>query len=312
MVLAGGAGLGLHALTGRYDRSVLKEPLLDQTARRPHAAITGPLTYLLVGSDQRTAQPDTDARSDTIIIAHVPASLDRAYLISIPRDLLVEIPPGGDWAGGSDKVNAAFDYGGGGQGGARLLSAALSHLTGVRFDGAALIDFSGFRRVIDLLGGIRMCVDTPVRSIHTGTTFAAGCQQMTGDRALDYARQRYDLPNGDFDRQRHQQQLLRAILERISPTDLVTNPVRFDQVIRAIGSTFTVDTNGVQLEDLIFGLRGVRSDRLVGVQLPSHPEMIDETSYVLPDPEADGLYRALTGNTLDAWVTANPRWVNRL
>ena len=100
------------------------------------------------------------------------------------------------------------------QAGARLLSATLHRLTGIRFDGAALIDFSGFRKVIDLLGGVQMCVDTEVRSIHTDRVFPPGCQQMDGAQALDYVRQRYDLPGGDYDRQRHQQQLLRAMLDR--------------------------------------------------------------------------------------------------
>lgn len=285
VLLAGSAGVGMHVLTERYDRSVSKENLLDPAARHPHVVLTGPLTYLLIGSDQRAPGNDADARSDTIIVAHIPATLDRAFLISIPRDLLVDIPPNGGYPGGSDKVNAAFEGGGGGHGGARLLSATLSQLTGVRFDGAALIDFSGFRQVIDLLGGVRMCVDTPVRSIHTGTAFAAGCQTMTGDRALDYARQRYDLPNGDYDRQRHQQQLLRSILESVSPADMITNPVRFDQVVRAVGSAFVVDTNGVQLEDLIFGLRGIRADALVGIQLPSHPEVIKRVARPGPLPD---------------------------
>ncbi|ASW58093.1 transcriptional regulator [Plantactinospora sp. KBS50] len=289
-----------------------KESLLDPAARRGRAAVTGPLNYLLIGSDQRPSQSAGEARSDTIIIVHIPAGLDRAYLISVPRDLLVEIPPGGAYAGGNDKVNAAFQFGGGGEGGAQLLSATLSRLTGAQFDGAAMIDFSGFERVIDLVGGVRMCVDTPIRSIHTGAHFEVGCQRMGGAQALDYARQRYDLPHGDYDRQRHQQQLLRAIMDRVAPTDLMSNPIKLDQVIRAIGSALTVDTNGAQLEDVVFALRGMHSSSMAGIQLPSHPETIDETSYDLMDPESDGLFQALRGDDLDNWSRANPRWVNQL
>jgi LCP family protein required for cell wall assembly len=306
------SGFGMRALTDRYDHSVAKETLLDPSVRGDRANATGPLNYLLIGSDQRPSQPSDDARSDTIIVVHVPASMDRAYLISIPRDLLVDIPADGSYAGGNDKVNAAFQYGGGGPGGAQLLSVTLSRLTGLRFDGAALVDFSGFERVIDLVGGVRMCVDTPVRSIHTGTSFAAGCQRMTGARALDYARQRYDLPHGDYDRQRHQQQLLRAIMDRMAPSDLMSNPIKLDQVIRAVGSALTVDTNGAPLEDLVFAMRGIHSSTLVGIQLPSHPETIDEISYDLRDPDSDGLFQALRAGDLDGWVRANSRWVNQL
>jgi LCP family protein required for cell wall assembly len=315
VLISGIGGVGLRVLASRYDNAVIKELLLDPTARQERGDISGPLNYLLVGSDERVnAAPGTDQRSDTIMIAHLPAGLDRAYLISVPRDLLVDIPPApaGGWPGGADKINAAFQYGGGGQGGTRLLSATLSRLTGIRFDGAALVNFAGFQRAIDLLGGVRICVDTEVRSIHTRAVFTPGCHEMTGAQALDFARQRYDLPNGDFDRQRHQQQVLRAMMEKATTTDMLRNPLRLDQVIRAIGSSFTVDTNGMALDDLVFGMRRMRADQLRGIQLPSHADTIDEVSYVLMDESANSLFASVRNADLDDWVRANPRWVNRL
>ena len=256
----------------------------------------------------------SDQRADTILIVHIPAGLNRAYLISVPRDLLVEIPPSptAAYGGGSDKINSAFHFGGGGQPGARLLSATLAQVTGLRFDGAALIDFSGFRKVIDLLGGVRMCVDTPVQSIHTNTFFTPGCQEMDGARALDYARQRYDLPAGDFDRQRHQQQLLRAIMDKASTSELRSNPIKLDQVIRAVGASLTVDTNGLATQEMVFGLRGLRPDAMKGIQVPSRSEMIGDTSYVVLDESAAGLFQSLQGPDLDGWAQANPEWVNQL
>jgi LCP family protein required for cell wall assembly len=242
----------------------------------------------------------------------VSPGLDQAYLVSIPRDLLVAIPAAPGYPGGPDKINAAFQYGGGGQGGTRLLSATLSQLTGIRFDGAALIDFSGFQRVIDLLGGVRMCVQTPVRSIHTGAVYERGCQEMTGAQALDYARQRYDLPGGDYDRQRHQQQLLRAILDKATNSRVLSNPVKVDRLIRAVGSSFTVDTNGMPLEDLVLALREMPREALRGVQLPSHPYEADGLSYVRLDPAATDLFRCLSGSGVDAWAQANSKWVHRL
>jgi LCP family protein required for cell wall assembly len=312
LALAIVSGVGLWSLTDRYDNSVAKEQLLDPAARRERATVSGPLNYLLVGSDRRASSPTGEERSDTIMVVHIPAGLDRAYLVSVPRDLLVAIPPvpGTGYAGGSDKINAAFQHGGGDQGGTRLLSATLTRLTGLRFDGAALIDFSGFRSVIDLLGGVRMCVDTQVRSIHTNTLFTPGCHQMSGAQALDYARQRYDLPGGDYDRQRHQQQLLRAMADKIASSELAGNPAKLDQVLRGLGSSLTVDTNGLPLEDLVLALRDLRSNTLFGVQVPSYPEIIDETSYVLLDPAASDLFRSLRDDEVDAWARANPRWVN--
>ena len=313
LLLAVAGVVGMKALTSRYDRTVSREQLLAPDARNSRTDLSRGLNYLLVGSDRRAGSGAPDQRSDTILMVHVPPGMRQAYLISIPRDLLVAIPPAGNgYRGGQDKINAAYDHGGGGEGGTRLLSATLSRLTGVRFDGAALVDFTGFRQVIDLLGGVRMCVDTQVRSIHTKTLFTPGCQQMDGARALDYARQRYDLPNGDYDRQRHQQQLLRAMLDRAGQTDLRGDPVKLDRVLRAVGGSLTVDTNGLPLDDLVFALRSLPSDALHGVQVPSYPQTIDQVSYVVLDNGGGGLFDAVRGKRVADWVQANPRWVNRL
>ncbi|SCG50745.1 transcriptional attenuator, LytR family [Micromonospora inositola] len=312
LLLATLAVAGLHWLTNRYDRAVVKEELLDPAARQRRTDLSRALNYLLVGSDHRSGASAEDQRSDTILIVHVPAGMRQAYLISIPRDLLVAIPPAAGNGGSQDKINAAYEHGGGGQAGARLLSATLTRLTGIRFDGAALVDFSGFKEVIDLLGGIRMCVDTQVRSIHTQTLFTPGCQQMNGARTLDYVRQRYGLPGGDYDRQRHQQQMLRAVLDKAGETHLRSDPVKLDQVLRAVGGSLTVDTNGVPLEDLLLAFRSLPADALQGVQVPSYPQTIDEVSYVVLDNGGNGLFDAVRGTRLPEWVGANPRWVNRL
>nr|WP_236647071.1 LCP family protein [Micromonospora acroterricola] len=306
------AVVGLKTLSHRYDRTVAREQLLDPGARNDRTDLDGSLNYLLVGSDRRAGHSGPDQRSDTILIVHVPPGRREAYLVSIPRDLLVAIPPTSGFGGGQDKINAAYEHGGGGQAGTRLLSATLNRLTGIRFDGAALIDFNGFRKVIDLLGGVQMCVDTEVRSIHTNRVFPTGCQQMDGAQALDYVRQRYDLPGGDYDRQRHQQQLLRAMLDRAGQADLRSNPVKLDQVLRAVGGSLTVDTNGVPLEDLLLALRALPADGLRGVQLPSSPQIIDEVSYVVLDNGGNGLFEAVRGTRVPAWAQANPRWVTRL
>ncbi|MGN9812333.1 LCP family protein [Micromonospora sp. BQ11] len=312
VLLAGLAVVGLRVLQDRYDRVVVEEQLLDPDARRDRTDPDGPLNYLLVGTDRWQSGSAEDRRADSILIVHVPAGGREAFLVSIPRDLLVPIPARTGYGGGQDKINAAYEHGGGGMGGTRLLSATLSRLTGIRFDGAALVDFSGFRKVIDLLGGVRMCVDTEVRSVHTDRVFSPGCRQMDGGEALDYVRQRYDLPNGDYDRQTHQQQLLRAMLDRAGQTSLTTNPVKLDQLIRAVGNSLTVDTNGVPLEDLLLALRDLPSDALRGVRVPSYPQTIGQVSYVVLENGGGGLFAAVRGTRMPEWARANPRWINQL
>lgn len=323
-------------LVSRYESSVKKETLLSDEARvvaEPGEApdrLVGPLNYLLLGSDIRSDSPEDGQRSDTIIIAHIPASLDRVYLISVPRDLRVHIPafqPTG-FHGSREKVNAAFQYGGGGNGGVQLMSSTLSELLGIKFDGAVVVDFTGFQSVVKALDGVEMCIDHRVESEHMGfdkngkylhphdggtpVVYEPGCRMLNDWEALDYVRQRYSLPDGDYGRQRHQQQFLQAILVRAREKGLATNPVELDRLIRAVAGTLTVDTNGVPLKDLVFGLRDIGSNAITGITIPSEPAWIGNTSYVVAFDEAAQLYEALANDTMEDWLATNAQWVNQL
>jgi LCP family protein required for cell wall assembly len=303
---ATGSIIGLKVLVYRYEGAVHQAALLDPAARaRPvgtgrFSTVTGPLNVLLLGAD--AAGPGGGQRSDTIILMHIPAAMDRAYLISIPRDLRVGVPGHSDPV---EKINATYQ-----RGGPQLLSRTLTRLTGVRFDAAGIVDFAGFTRLVGLLGGVNLCVDQPTRSVHTGTLYRPGCQHLSSNQALDYVRQREDLPGGDFDRQRHQQQLLTALLRQARPDRMATDPLKLDRVVRAAGSALTVDTNGAALDRLAFALRRVRSGALVGIRLPAYPTKIDGIDYVLPDPAATGLYRAIARDSVGQWAAANRSWVN--
>lgn len=313
VLLVGGGFVGGRMLLHRLESSFSHDVLLDPSAREASwHRLTGPLNYLLIGSDLRADNPDAGQRSDSIVIVQVDRTMTRAQLISIPRDLMVDIPkfPRADFGGSEDKINSAFSYGGGGSGGVQLLSATLHRLTGVTFDGAAVIDFGGFKQVIDQLGGIKLCVDTEVTSIHTGYVFRPGCHQMTGAQALDYSRQRYGLPDGDYDRQRHQQQLIKAIFNRAIDRGITHNPFVLDQFIRAVGQSLTVDTGEASLTDLLLALRGLRPDRLTGIRVPSYPTEDGDISYVRLDDESDSLFDALRDGDLGAWAAAHPQWVN--
>ncbi|MEV4416986.1 LCP family protein [Catellatospora sp. NPDC049609] len=319
MLLAGGALVGGRALVDRYESSVGRDVLLDPSARdlTDHVGwrrLSGPLNYLLIGSDLRAANPDAGQRSDSILVVQVDRDLQHAYVISIPRDLRVELPQPGAPLGGTrqQRINAAFQLGGGGSGGVQLLSATLTGLTGMRFDGAAVVDFGGFKQVIDSLGGVTMCVDTEIRSIHTKRLFPVGCRVMNGAEALDYSRQRYGLPDGDYDRQRHQQQLLKAILTKALESGVTRNPIKLDQFIRGIGRSLTVDTGEATLTDLVVALRNIRPESLTGVRVPSRPQNIGGVSYVLLEPAADSLFQALRDADLASWVRAHPEWVNAI
>jgi LCP family protein required for cell wall assembly len=346
LVAASAAVVTTKVLAHRYDAAVKKGSLIAPDARaggggdQPHSRLTGPLNYLLIGSDARADDPTAGQRSDTIIIVHVPATMDRAYLISVPRDLRVQIPPfpATGFQGSREKINAAFEYGHGGEGGVQLLSTTLYKLTGIGFDGAAVVDFGGFEKVIAQLGGVDMCIDERTESYHIGhdkdgkflapwsgadgesrnpdstpEVYEPGCRRLAAWQALDYSRQRKSIPDGDYGRQRHQQQLLKAMFDEARRQGLATSPRKIDSLIRSVGASLTVDTGGVPLSDLVYALRGVNPGDLVGVRVPSEPQDIGGISYVLPhEDEASTLYEAIRQDNLDTWVQESTNWVNGL
>ncbi len=343
VLLAGGSITAQRILSNRYDKSVHHDKLLDPVARAtpppPHSSLQGPLNYLLIGSDARVWAPANGQRSDTVIILHIPVSLDRAYLISIPRDLRVDIPPypPTDFRGARGvKINGAFQYGGGGRGGAQLLSATLTNLTGVRFDGAAIIDFDGFKQVVEMLGGVTMCIDERTESQHVGYdkdgnflapwrgdegqirvhestpyVYEVGCRHLKAWEALDYVRQRKSIPDGDWGRERHQQQFLRAILDEAIRQNVVTDPIKLDAFLRAVGSSLTVDTGEVPLDELVYGLRSIRPSSLVGLRVPGVDQYVNGYAYVLQTELADSLYAAIRDDTLEQWTATNASYVNQ-
>jgi LCP family protein required for cell wall assembly len=334
-VLASGSLIGAgKVLANRYDSSVKRDTLLAEGARadvpqRSTTRIVGPLNYLLLGSDLRPGD-DTTQRTDTMIVAHVPASLDKVYLVSIPRDLRVQIPafPATAFTGSYEKINGAYEHGGYGAGGVQLLSATLADLIGIRFDGAAMVDFLGFQDVVKALGGVEMCVEQRVVSAHLARlpsgelvnpreggapiVYEPGCREFNHWQALDYVRQRYSLPDGDYGRMRHQQQFLQALLRKARAEGITTNPLQLDQLIRAVAGTLTVDTGGTSLETLMFGLRDIRPSNIVGVQVPSEPTIVGGISYIYPLEASTTLFKAMVDDTVDDWVAANPTWVNTL
>ncbi|MDG4775071.1 LCP family protein [Solwaraspora sp. WMMD792] len=343
MATSATAVVGGKLLIDRYTSRIQQQDLLAGAAKVPQEqggeALDGPITMLLLGVDERGSRPG-EMRSDTIIILHVPATHDQAYLVSVPRDTWVEAPafePSG-YPGGESKITDVFRAGSrngvGRSGGAQLVALTLNDLTGIEFDGAAIIDFGGFRDVIDALGGVRICVDQRVKSQHMRLvdgepTWLAearevgggeelwheeGCKRMAGWEALDYSRQRYGLPNGDYDRQRHQRQLLKAMVQEASSTGVLTNPAKIDRVITAAGKAFVLDTGGVPIADFVFTLRGITSNDLIMVKTNGgefNPAGFSSTAAERLTPESLEMFDAVRTGTLDDYLLANPDAVQR-
>ncbi|MGI5239564.1 LCP family protein [Dactylosporangium sp. CA-139066] len=312
-LLAGGVLAGKEALFSYATRGVEQQNLLGdggkQAAQRGHVDVTGAKNILLIGIDAHPGQdPKELVRADSIIILHIPASHDQAYLISIPRDTWVKIPEYNNgakrWEGGYDKINGAYAWGGDGLTGTNqrahaveLLALTIKSLWGITFDGAAIVDFTGFQQVVEVLGGVDMYVDEETTSIHIGhdangetkvpfrqytradggqglspipgvtpVVYHVGYQHLEPWQALDYVRQRELLPNSDYDRQRHQQQFLKAVFKKMLSRDVLTNPAQLNQVLQVVGKAMTIDSGGIDIEDWLYAMRGIGGDDLLTIK----------------------------------------------
>jgi LCP family protein required for cell wall assembly len=355
MVLSGGTIVGAKALISQATSDITQTTLLEgggAAGDRPGGNdVDGPINMLLVGIDER---PNTSAQSavlsDTIIILHIPASHDQAYLVSIPRDWRVEIPAyeKADYRGGTAKINSAFSEGHQGEGselerrarGVDLLARTLHEATGITFNGAAIIDFSGFEAVVRELGGVNMCVTERATSIHLAEdskghvrrtwydeskgriqgllpdehalVHEPGCRRMTAALALDYARIRKSLKNGDYGRQSNQQQLIKAIAKEATSKGVLTNPIKLNSVIKTAGKAFVLDTQGVPIEDFIFTLRGVTANDLVTIRTNAgkvNPVELNGVEYEQLTPDSLEMLTAVRDGKLPEFLLSHPDFV---
>ncbi|MCW2582330.1 MAG: Cell envelope-related transcriptional attenuator [Klenkia sp.] len=212
-----------------------------------------PATFLLVGSDTRADIAGgelPDARSDAIMIARLSGDRQHVQVVSIPRDSWVDIP-----GYGMNKINAAYSFGG-----PALLVQTVEHLTGVRIDHYAAISFEGLISMTDALGGVD--VEVAATTSWGPYTFTQGMNHLNGDQARWYVGQRYDLPGGDFDRVRRQQNYLRSMFTKLFQQGTFSSAGQLDGVLLAVTSSIAVDDslgNGTLLS-LALSARGVTPD----------------------------------------------------
>jgi polyisoprenyl-teichoic acid--peptidoglycan teichoic acid transferase len=348
MVVSGGVLVTSQVLIARYTGAVKTQNLFGDEAAAATAKksdIKGPLNLLLVGIDPRDA--NTAPLSDSIIVVHVPEGLDQAYLFSVPRDLLVDIPPfpKTGFQGGTAKINAAMSYGSSvGNGkhdvaqGFDLLAKTVGRLTGIkRFDAGAIINFGGFKQIVDAMGGVTMTIDEDVKSEHLQpdgkprpryascasnqcahpyygpqATYKKGTYHLEGWQALDYVRQRYGLKNSDYDRQRHQQQFVKAMADQALSKDVVTNPIKLDKVLRAAGKSLIFDGGGHSVVDWGLALKNIRSQNMTLIKLPGH-SVFEGRAYKgeALDDSAQAFFASVNDGTVAAFMVNHPSFLNK-
>jgi LCP family protein required for cell wall assembly len=346
VVVGGGTLVGSQLLLEHYSSGVTHPGGLGSAAATG-TSIEGPINLLLVGIDERANDPQGGARGDSVIIAHVPATHDAVYLVSIPRDSRVKIPADRKtrYSGGTGKINAAFQFGfqnnGGRDGGLELLAETVSNLAGgLKFNGAAIVNFEGFRALVSAIGGVHMCVDEKTTSIHVGwntktgkegvpyninsdgtpgrikpnmraQVYEVGCRDFADWEALDYVRQRDLLANGDADygRQRHQQQFIKAMLTKTMSTGVISNPFKVNAVLSSVGKAVSFYNNNVSVADWIFTLKDITPSKMVTLKTNGgtfHSETINGQSFEVLDDNSKQLLTSISSDNLATYVQAHP------
>ncbi|GAA4214190.1 LCP family protein [Actinocatenispora rupis] len=320
-VASGGTYAGTVAVADHVNNAVSQDDLLGDGAGSRHgSAVTGPVDVLLAGSDLRKSWKagGEKPRTDTIMWLHIPASHDQAYLLSIPRDLEVNIPLNKRTGQGgyATKINAAFTFGmkdvNDVKGGMQNLHTTLKELTGENFSMAAMVNWDGFKAITAELGGVTLCVDKTFTSTQPslgGHTFEKGCRHYDADMALALVRERYAYTDSDYSRQRMQQQFIKQILKQATSKGTLSDPTKMDRVLKAAGKALTMDLNGYTVVDLALAMRKITSDKITTLQV-AHQSLGDGNES-LQQPVDDQLFKAMRNDDMDNFLLSHPELVSK-
>jgi LCP family protein required for cell wall assembly len=265
-----------------------------------------PMNILLLGSDTREGQTEvlgqTPGLSDTTILLHLSADRSRAYGVSIPRDLIVSRPdckgPDGKMIAGADVAqwNEAYALGG-----EACTIAQFERMSKLRVNHFVVIDFTGFKDMVDALGGVPVCVPEEVNDPIGKIYLPAGSYEVTGNQALNYVRVRHEISdNGDIGRMKRQQTFLAAMVNKAVSAGTLFNPPRLIKFLNAGTKSLTTDPGLAKLTDLFQLAQEVRGIGLGKVQFLTVPIMAYEPdpNRLALGPDADQLWEQLRNDAV--------------
>ncbi|MGH2830296.1 MAG: LCP family protein [Actinomycetota bacterium] len=299
MLLAGGAA----AYVWKYVNDKIGEAGDSSIKTDPIPPIKGPLNILVLGSDARDVVEGGDRRlrqykgttsegqrSDTLMLIHI-ARDGGAVGLSFPRDLRVRIPGKEGW----HKINAAYN------GGPNLVIETVKSVTGLPINHYVEVNYSSFRRIVDAIGGLKLCVGRAYADAESGLYVKkAGCYTFDGSKSLSFVRMRKSDPEGDFGRIKRQQMFIRELMKRVKDVGFLVDFRRVMRLADAVAQGLRTDKN------MSLGTMRAIANRLAGYTqssvdfrtVPSYPTIIGNTSYVLmKDAEAQQLFAAIKNGT---------------
>ncbi|MEV6163003.1 LCP family protein [Streptomyces sp. NPDC052052] len=320
LVVLASAGLGwwlYRKLDGniRADTSAAAE-LRAYERERPASVVRRAQNILLIGSDSRAGDnreygrdDGGSQRSDTTILLHLAADRKSVTAISLPRDLMVEIPVCHRADGTTTKkqfaqFNWAFSFGG-----TACTTRTVEKLTGIRIDHQMVIDFNGFKDMVDAVHGVEVCLKEPVDDADAHLKLPAGRHKLNGEQALGFVRARKSIGDGsDTERMDRQQQFLGALVNKVQSNGVLLNPTRLYPVLDAATKALTTDPGLASLRDLyrlVRELREVPTDQVQFLTVPRQPYAADPNRDELLQPDAERLFKRLREDAPVAVVPAD-------
>ncbi|WP_439423203.1 LCP family protein [Saccharothrix sp. HUAS TT10] len=284
----------------------------------------GDENFLIVGSDTRAGAKPQDgvgdegaepgARSDVLMLAHVPADRKRMVIVSVPRDLLITRPDCEGWdpttgeytgeqfAREADvKANEPYAVGG-----PRCVSKFMTELTGLEINHFISVDFNGFKGMVDAIGTVPVCVPKPMEDDELGVIFdKAGRYEINGDKALDFVRARKveGETKTDFDRVGRQQQFLSSLLRKALSSEILLNPGKLNGFLNAFAASTVGQNIGVNdMLTLAQSLQSLEAGRVTFVTIPHEtsegPTLSnDDNLELLKEDDVKKLFQAVIDGT---------------
>ncbi|MDP2775292.1 MAG: LCP family protein [Nocardioides sp.] len=277
-------GLSMVYIARHLSDNVTVLDISDQLSNRPAKADTDaprePLNVLVMGSDSRDGEGNNidgltgdGARSDTTILMHLSADREHAYGVSIPRDSLVTRPDcetkdGETIPGGENQMwNVAFALGG-----PACTIQQFEQLTDIRIDHFVVVDFAGFKDMVDAIDGVEVCIPEDIEDPAHGINIPAGTREIRGKEALNYVRARYTLGDGsDIGRIQRQQAFIAAMANKVVSGGTLARPDRVVGFLNAATKSLVVDPgleNVFKIAKLGLGFKGIGLDNIKFVTVP--------------------------------------------
>ncbi|OEJ33743.1 LCP family protein [Streptomyces subrutilus] len=317
VVLLGGAGLGYFyfKLNGN-----LKTVDIDQAlgTDRPQNVDNGSMDILVLGSDSRGGAnadygPDDggSARSDTAMIVHLNEGHTKADIVSIPRDTMTARPacttgkgktdPGGQ----REQFNEAYTIGG-----AACAVKTVEKMSGIRMDHYLEVDFTGFKKIIDTLGGVQVTTAKPIKDDYSHLDLPAGPNKLNGEQALGLVRTRHAVGDGgDLGRIQLQQAFIKALIKQVKSIGLFDNPKQLLDLADTGTRTITTDKALGDVKSLMGfaqSLQGIDAQDMHMITLPVAADALDPNRVAPLKKESKLVWDALLADQpIPAEATAN-------